>query len=319
MWGPLAAFRPTLHASCCAALASFVSLAWPSLAAAQPAGQFVSTKALDFAALLALVRDRSAALQVEHLEAELKVAELRQSQLFDNPVLDGAVGTIPLGTPNPPELADPLSNIPNSSIGLSLHPDLPRRSARIARAERQSDAAEASREFAVRREALRLLRTLGDLAVATLRLSSDQHLAAQSGSALALARDRVRTGYGPVLDADRAEIEVLRLEQQVAAHLGHLLTAQASCAEILGMPCARFDNQDDARCFLASWTQRAVPSSAPPPVTSSTRCRSRSACPCRCWITDRPARRRHRPTSIATPGSASSRRRPPWSAPRPCA
>ncbi len=265
MWGPLAAFRPTLRAMCCVALASLVPLAWPSLAAAQPAAEFVPTPALDFVALLAVVRDRSAALQAEHLEAELKVAELRQSQLFDNPVLDGTVGTIPLGTPNPPELADPLSNIPNYSIGLSLHPDLARRGARITRAERQSDAAEASREFAVRREALRLLRTLGDLAVATLRFSTDQHLAAQSRSALALARDRVRTGYGPPLDADRAEIEVLRLEQQVAADLGDLLTAQASCAEILGMPCARFASEDDARRFLASWTQRAVPSSALPP------------------------------------------------------
>jgi cobalt-zinc-cadmium efflux system outer membrane protein len=210
--------------------------------------------------LMAAVRDRSAVLQVDHLEVDVKVAEARQSRLLDNPVLDGAVGTIPLGTPNPPELPDPLSNIPNYSVGLSLHPDLARRGARITRAERQSDAAEASREFAVRREALRLLRILGDLALATLRLTTDQHLAAQSRSALALARDRVRTGYGPPLDSDRAEIEVLRLEQQVAADQGDVLTAQATCAEILGMRCARFGGEDEARRFLASWTDRADPS-----------------------------------------------------------
>lgn len=179
-------------------------------------------------------------------------------------MLYGAVDTSPLGAPNPPELQDLLSNIPNYSVGLSLHPDLGRRGSRITHAERQSEAAEASREAAVRREALRLLRILGDLALATLRLSTDQHLAAQSRSALALARDRVRTGYGPPLDEARAEIELLRLEQQVAADQGDVLTAQATCAEILGMRCARFTSEEEARRFLASWTERADPCQAPP-------------------------------------------------------
>jgi len=255
----LFASRPTL-------LASAFALLLPGLwvpARAQPQTEFVPTSAIDLPALMTAVRDRSAALQADHLEVDVKAAEARQSHLFDNPVLDGAVGTIPLGTPNPPELQDPLSNIPNYSVGLSLHPDLGRRGARINRAERQSEAAEASREAAVRREALRLLRILGDLALATLRLSTDQHLAAQSRSALALARDRVRTGYGPPLDADRAEIELLRLEQQVAADQGDVLTAQATCAEILGMRCARFTSEDEARRFLASWAERADPSQAP--------------------------------------------------------
>lgn len=256
----LFASRPTL-------LAGVFALLLPGLwvsARAQPQTEFVPTSAIDLPALMTAVRDRSAALQADHLEVDVKAAEARQSHLVDNPVLDGAVGTIPLGTPNPPELQDPLSNIPNYSVGLSLHPDLGRRGARITRAERQSEAAEASREAAVRREALRLLRILGDLALATLRLSTDQHLAAQSRSALALARDRVRTGYGPPLDADRAEIELLRLEQQVAADQGDVLTAQATCAEILGMRCARFTSEDEARRFLASWTERADPSQAPP-------------------------------------------------------
>lgn len=255
----LFASRPTL-------LAGVFALLLPGLwvsARAQPQAEFVPTSAIDLPALMTAVRDRSAELQADHLEVDVKAAEARQSHLIDNPVLDGAVGTIPLGTPNPPELQDPLSNIPNYSVGLSLHPDLGRRGARITRAERQSEAAEASREAAVRREALRLLRILGDLALATLRLSTDQHLAAQSRSALALARDRVRTGYGPPLDADRAEIELLRLEQQVAADQGDVLTAQATCAEILGMRCARFTSEDEARRFLASWTERADPSQAP--------------------------------------------------------
>lgn len=265
MLGPLAGSLPRLLAvSCALVLGVFLPLPVASTWAQAPP-EFVPSPALDLSALMAAVRERSAALQAEHLEVDVKLAELRQSRLIDNPVLDGAVGTIPLGMPNPPELQDPLSNVPNYSVGLSLHLDLARRGARITRAERQSDAAGASRDSAVRREALRLLRILGDLALATLRLTTDQHLAAQSRSALALARDRVRTGYGPPLDADRAEIELLRLEQQIAADQGDVLTAQATCAEILGMRCARFVGEEEARQFLTSWSERADPSAAPQP------------------------------------------------------
>ena len=106
-----------------------------------------------------------------------------------------------------------------------------------------------------------MLRILGDLALATLRLSTDQHLAAQSRSALALARDRVRTGYGPPLDADRAEIELLRLEQQVAADQGDVLTAQATCAEIWECAAPASPARTKPGAF-ASWTERADPSQA---------------------------------------------------------
>lgn len=233
-------------------------LASPLSAHAAAEGEvFVPQPDIDLPALIQAVRDHSPVLQDEHLQVELAAADLRQSRLVENPVLDGAVGTIPVSTPNPPDLPNPLSNIPNYGVGLSLHPALGRRGPRIAQSAALLDAAEARRRFATRAEALRLLRTLGDMATAILRLSANQRLAVQSRGALHIARERVRTGFGPPLDADRAEIELLRIEQQVAADQGDLLAAQAACASVVGMRCGAFDGEATARRFLDVWIGRS--------------------------------------------------------------
>lgn len=217
----------------------------------------------DLAALEAVVRERSAELQEDHLAVELGAAELRQSRLLENPVLDGSVGTLPLGQPNPPELVDPLANIPNYSVGLSLHPGLWRRGPRIRQAASSLRAAEERRRFAVRAQALRLLRALGDMATATLRFGADQHLLLQARGALLVARERVRTGFGPPLDGDRAEIELMRLEQQVAADQAEILAAQAACAEPVGSRCSGFSDEAEARRFLDAWLRRGAQSTLP--------------------------------------------------------
>lgn len=222
----------------------------------RPRAVFVPNADLDLRALMTVVRERSPALQEEHVAVEVSAAELRQSRLLENPVLDGAVGTIPLGTPNPPELVSPLTNIPNYAIGLSLRPGLLRRGPRIRQAAASLRAAEERRGFAVRAQALHLLRALGDMAAAMLRISADQHLAVQSRGALAVARERVRTGFGPPLDSDRAEIELMRIEQQVAADHADLLAAQAVCSELVGAQCGAFDDESAARRFFELWLQR---------------------------------------------------------------
>jgi len=242
---------------CVPCLLFFGALLVPAVGRAGPeATSFQPASDLDLDGLMALVEHRTATLQTEHLAVDQRRAELRQSRLLDNPVLDAAVGTLPLGPANPPDLPSPLSNIPNYSIGLSLHPDLVRRSARIDRSERLLVAAQAQRRFAVRGQALHLLRTLGDLAVSSLRLGTDLRLATQAKASLSLARERVRTGFGPPLDADRAEIEYLRLEQQVSADRGDILLAQATCSELLGLRCEPFPDESDARHFLSRWIAR---------------------------------------------------------------
>jgi cobalt-zinc-cadmium efflux system outer membrane protein len=248
------------------ALAPGRAIAEPAAAVEQTEAQhpslgavFVPTADMELGALMEAVRERAPALQEEHLQVELSAADLRQSRLVDNPVLDGAVATIPVGTPNPPDLASPLLNIPNYTVGLSLHPELALRGPRIRQAAASLHAAELQRRYAVRMQALRLLRALGDMAGATLRLGADQHLAAQARGALSVARERVRTGFGPPLDGDRAEIELMRLEQQVAADQADLLAAQATCAEQIGARCGSFPDESEARRFLNVWLARGEP------------------------------------------------------------
>jgi len=218
---------------------------------------FVPRAELDLLGLMQVVWERSAALQQEHLSVEVARADARQSRLWDNPVLDGAVGTLPVGPTNPPDLERPLANIPNYSVGISLHPDFARRGPRTERADGLSRSADLHRKAAVRMQALLLLRKLGNLATATLRLVADQHLAVQARGTLALAKERVRTGFGTPLDADRAEMELLRLEQQVIADQGERLSLQADCAEFVGVRCASFVDDSDARRFLSAWLARA--------------------------------------------------------------
>lgn len=232
----------------------------PGAGHAQPAAvvppTFVPSAALDLPALIRVVLERTASLQEDHLAVELGQADVHQSRLIDNPVIDGAVGTIPVGPSNPPDLVDPLANVPNYSVGISVHPNLARRGVRIDQSVALLQAADAKRRYAARTQALRLLRTLGDLATATLRMAADSHLLAQARNALTVARERVRTGFGPPLDGDRAEIEQLRIEQQVAADLGDILAAKAACAEILGVRCEAFEGEAAARGFLSTWLAR---------------------------------------------------------------
>ncbi|MBL8631581.1 MAG: TolC family protein [Myxococcales bacterium] len=231
-----------------------------SLARASPSSQdvwFQPESATDVRTLMSVVRDRAASLQADHLELDIRRFDAQQSRLFDNPVLDAAVGTIPIGPSNPPDLPTPLRSIPNYSVGLGMHLDLARRSARIERADLAIQASAAQLAFAIQGQAIRLLRAVGDLAVATLRLAADQRLTQQARQSLYLAKERVKTGFGPPLDSDRAEIELLRLEQQVSADQGDILSAQATCAELVGMRCGAFADESAARLLLSRWIVNA--------------------------------------------------------------
>lgn len=237
-------------------LGSLAILTLSRPAPAQAPAAFVPSPALSLRELKALLRARSPALQEPALQLALRRAEARQSRLMDNPVADFTAGTLPLGPTNPPNLPDPLRNVPNYQVGLSLRPDLSRRGPRQDRADAAARGAGAQLDAAIRDQALRLLRALGVMAVAGLQLSADQGLAAKAHEALGLARDRVRTGFSPPIDADRAEIEALRLDQLVIADQGRIQAAQADCAALLGLPCAPFPEAAAARSFLETWAAR---------------------------------------------------------------
>ncbi len=227
--------------------------------AAQPPSvdaEFVPQAGLLLSDLMQLVAEHDPALQQERLGVETARAQVRQSGLWENPVLDAGVGTIPIGAANPPDLPAPLSNIPNYSIGLSLHPDLARRPVRRRQAQALLGASQAQLHAATRERALGLARVLGALAGATLRIEIKRSLVEQGRDALKIAQTRVESGYSAPLEASRQEIDLLRLEEQLLELEGESSAALANCAEYLGARCRRFASPEDAHTFLLRWAEQ---------------------------------------------------------------
>lgn len=223
---------------------------------------FQPTAETDLRALRTLVAAHSPELQQPALSADLAAADLRQAGLFDNPSLDFSVGTLPLGTPNPPDLPSPLTQIPNYNVGLGLHPDLFRRGPRIARAASQLSVEHARLQQSTQERALALARLLGAVASVSLRRDANRGLAEEARALLAVARSRAEAGFGTPIDADRAEIDMLRLEQQVLGDESLIRSTLADCTASVGMMCLPFASSEAARSFLESWFLR-IPESAP--------------------------------------------------------
>lgn len=237
------------------------------LAAAEPSAPpanasdtplFLPTPALDLANLESLLAARSAASERAKLGVEQAEAAALGARLLPNPVLDGTWGTIPLGTTNPPGLADPLGNIPHYDVGVSYTVQLGKRGPQKNRANAGVRAAEADREGVARAQAIELAGLLGHMATVQLRLAGLAALAAQGAEAITLADARVQAKFGVPLEVDRLRIEVDRTSQQISrarAELGGLL---GECTALIVERCAPFASSDEAKEFLKRWTERAL-------------------------------------------------------------
>lgn len=223
----------------------------------QSVAEFVPHPGLTLSELEQLLLERDSELQDELGSVEQARAEQRGSHLLPNLGLDAAVGTIPIGPPNPPELATPLTSIPNYSVGLSLRPDLLRRSAQQKRAAFLVKAASANLRASMHERALELVKVLGELATAQLRVYASHDLREQAQGLLTLVRSRVDTGYAAGLEADRAEIDLYRVQEQLLAREGEIQASLASCAQLLGMRCQRFSSEATVRAFLNRWLNAA--------------------------------------------------------------
>lgn len=238
-----------------------VSLPAPAVAAeAAPTPPSLSpTPALNLERLEAIVRERSPALRGLALEAGVAAAEVEQSLLLDNPVLDAAWGTIPLGESNPPNLPRPFANVPSYTVGLSYTVPLGKRGPRQEQARALERGTRAVLRAGVRQEALNLARALGGAAALALRLTHLGDLEREDERALSLAEARFAAGAANELDVDRLKIELSRTRQQRLATGAALEEALAACAAGAGMRCERFASEAEARAFLAAWTLAAAP------------------------------------------------------------
>lgn len=222
---------------------------------------FVPSSALDLSALRALVKRRSEAVRDAARATEIAAAQLEQSELLGNPVLDATWGTMPLGTPNPPDLKDPWAHIPNYTVGLSYTFPLGKRGPNQRRAQASLEAARADLESSLRLSTLELAAVLGKEAVLMLRLEGLRQLTEGAGSQLELAERRVEASFAKPLDVDRLRIDLARAQQQLASVQSDLSEASAECASLLGQTCASFLSSAEARAFLDRWI-RELPAPA---------------------------------------------------------
>lgn len=211
---------------------------------------------LDLLALERVVRERSPALQSAELEIDEARAEVRQSQLWGNPVLDGSWDTIPVGETNPPGLEHPFARIPNYGVGLSYTFLMGKRGPKQERALALARSAVASRDVAIREHALELAHVLGDVATTLLRLEGMRSLAREGADAISLAEARVQAKFGVPLEVDRLRIEVDRTNQQLLDAEGDLMGALAACSSLIGSSCRPFQGSEEARLFLEGWIGR---------------------------------------------------------------
>ncbi|MEZ4453893.1 MAG: TolC family protein [Nannocystaceae bacterium] len=224
---------------------------------------FVARGGLSLVDLEAAVRGGSPRLEAAALDVDLAEAEVKTRRTRANPRLDVGWGTIPIGPTNPRDLARPLVNVPNYSIGVSGTVPVGKRRPAITRAEAGARAARAALDHEARAQALDLAEVLGALAVATLRREGMEALVLEGQRAQALAEAALRAKFAAPIEIDRLAIDVERTAVLLHGTEGEIEGELAACADLVARPCHGFEDAREARDFLERWSA-ATPSFAGP-------------------------------------------------------
>jgi cobalt-zinc-cadmium efflux system outer membrane protein len=198
----------------------------------------------------------------ELLQARSKVAAARadaaRAQFLPNPSLDLSLNTIPIGPTNPTDLKDPLLNVPNVGVALSVLLEIGKRG------PRQDSMHEAARSAAL--DALEQLRlkvltaeeAISDVAAAEVRVSMLIDLSEDAERLTRIQRARSEKGDTAPLDADRAQLE----EEATFTSLGEARDSLAeglrTCTEVVGAQCLPFGDRGRASAWLERTFRVAV-------------------------------------------------------------
>jgi outer membrane protein, heavy metal efflux system len=211
--------------------------------------------------------DKLAALLWEHspevIEARQQVgvagSEVTRSHLYHNPQLDIGWHTIPIGPSNPPDLHDPIGNIPNYVVGLSELFDLAKRGPRqaAAAAELEASRGEAAAVFADR--FFDLLRAIGRIATSQVRATVVGEQVQEGKRLLELEEARAEKGEIARMIVDRSETEQARLLAARDAARTELEAAGVECAALIAVVCPPFPSGDAARAYLRERSTAPLP------------------------------------------------------------
>lgn len=190
---------------------------------------------------------------------QLAASEEIRANLYPNPQLDLAWNTIPIGRTTPPDLEDPVGNVPSYTAGLSELVELGKRGPRQAAtaAERAAAASSTMAVFADRW--FTLLETIGRMAMDEERVFMLEREVSESARVLELERARADKGEIARMQAERSETEHLRLVAARDAARTEQASAQAACAEMLTVSCPPFGAEDRARAFLEHGARTPLP------------------------------------------------------------
>jgi cobalt-zinc-cadmium efflux system outer membrane protein len=188
-------------------------------------------------------------------------SQLTRARLYPNPQLDAGWNTIPIGRTNPPDLQDPIGNVPNYTVGLSELFELAKRGPRqaAAAAELESSRAEATAVFADR--FFDLLQAVGHIATAQLRERAVSEQVEEGTHILELERARAAKGEVAGMMVDRTESEQSRLIATRDAARTELESARAECAALLAVSCPQFESSEAARTYLRKTGEASLPGS----------------------------------------------------------
>jgi outer membrane protein, heavy metal efflux system len=207
----------------------------------------------DFAALQKIVRALSPALKSPAREAGLAALGVAEARLYDNPSLDAAWSTLPVGKTNPEDLRHPYANVPSYGVGLSYTVPIKKRGPRIDRAEAFATGARAVLDAESRENTLLLADVLGQLATATLRHEGMGDLVNGSKRAVELAEARLAAKFGTPLEVDRLTVDLQRTEQLLLSIEAEIRESLAECSRLIGARCENFASGQAAREYLARW------------------------------------------------------------------
>lgn len=217
----------------------------------------------DGASLPELVWRQAPDLHDARVRVALAEAERQKALRLPNPGLDVGLNTIPVGPLNPPELKDPLLNVPNVAVGVSVLIELGKRGPRQDATAEAARAAALDALDAVRRRVLDLEDVIGDVASAQVRVAALQGLGVDAQRLADLQAARADKGDTSSLDADRARLEVEGTLTAVGEAQELLAATLRQCADIVAAPCVAFADVVQANAWLDRHVARAPDEALP--------------------------------------------------------
>ena len=261
---PGRALAPRALPLCCLAAALCCCLALPSDVIAQPPPAIPALLPADYrdeGTLAELLWQHDPQVIEARQAADTAASELRRAGLYPNPVLDLGWNTIPIGKTNPPDLNDPLGNVPSYTAGISELIELAKRGPRRAAATAQLQAARVQALAALSSRFFELMARIGRLATSQARAGVIGEQIGDSERLLELDRARADKGEIAAIEVERSEVEHSRLLAAREAALAELESARAECGALLAQPCPRFASAEAAQAFLQRQSAATLPTS----------------------------------------------------------